>query len=207
MRNLVKQYNVLSKRLNERVERECRMQPGYRKFTEEIRSIIGNGLITCGEVKMGNHPPSADPGSEAYAEYQMQMKLMERNYCGCFVFNADTNHLEESALHDWEESVADSISELMDGRFRSYSVNASPIVMDSNGNDWDLFDVMDAKWGTPFYARHLHFTDKKAFFQDDGSLCSSDEEVATREDFLNKINELRESGGQLAMIIAIQAEA
>lgn len=79
--------------------------------------------------------------------------------------------------------------------------------MDSNGNDWDLFDVMDPKWGAPFYARHLHFNDKRAFFQDDGSLYSSDEEVATREDFLNKINELREAGGQLAMIIAIQAEA
>lgn len=189
MSNLVKQYNILSKHLNERVERECKLQPGHRKLTKEIRSIIGNGLITCGEVKMDNYPP------------------MERNYCGCFVFSADTNHLEESALHGWEESVADSISELMDGRFRSYSVNASPIVMDSNGNDWDLFDVADPKWSEPFYARHLHFNDKRAFFQDDGSFCTADDEVATREDLLNKINELREAGGQLAMIISIQAEA
>lgn len=206
MKNLTKQYNVLSKRLNEMTRRKCD-KPSYRKFTEEIRSIIGNGLITCGEVKMGNHPPSADPGSEAYAQYQMEMKLMERNYCGCFVFNADTNHLEESAMHDWENSVADSISELMDGRFNEYTVNASPIVMDSNGKDWDLFDIMDPEWGTPFYARHLHFNDKRAFFQDDGSLCTSDEELTTREDFLNKINELREVGGQLAMIISIQAQA
>lgn len=207
MRNLVKQYSILSKRLNEMVERECRLQPGHRKLTEEIRSIIGNGLITCGEVKMGSHPLIADPGSKDYARYQMEMKLMERNYYGCFVFNADTNHLEESAIHDWEESVADSISELMEGRFSRYSVSANPIVMDSNGNDWDFFDIPDTSWEADFYAKHLHFTDKKAFFQDDESLCDADEDLATREDFLNKINELREAGGQLAMMIAITAEA
>ena len=205
MSNLAKQCNILSKRLNEKTERKCD-KPSYRKFTEELRSVIGNGLITCGEVKMGNHP-GAESGTEAYAEYQMQMKLRERNYCGCFVFNADTNHLEESAMHSWEESIADNIFELMEGRFSRYSVDASPIVMDPNNKDWDLFDVMDPKWGTPFYARHLHFNDKRAFFQDDGSFCTGDEELTTREDFLNKINELTSAGGQLAMIISIQAEA
>lgn len=206
MRSLVKQYSILSKRLNERVDRTCD-KPSYRKFTEEIRSVIGNGLITCGEVKVNSHPPRGELGSEDYARYQMEMKLMERNYYGCFVFNADTNHLEESAIHDWEESVADSINELMEGRFSGYSVSANPIVMDSNGNDWDFFDIPDASWEAGFYAKHLHFTDKKAFFQDTGSLCSADEDLATREDFLNKINELREAGGQLAMMIAITAEA
>ena len=206
MRSLVKQYSILSKRLNERVNRTCD-KPSYRKFTEEIRSVIGNGLITCGEVKVNSHPPRGELGSEDYARYQMEMKLMERNYYGCFVFNADTNHLEESAIHDWEESVADSINELMEGRFSGYSVSANPIVMDSNGNDWDFFEIPDASWEAGFYARHLHFTDKKAFFQASVKLCSADEDLATREDFLNKINELREAGGQLAMMISITAEA
>ena len=206
MKSLAKQYSILSKRLNERVDRTCD-KPSYRKFTEEIRSVIGNGLITCGEVKVNSYPPMGEPGSEAYAQYQMEMKLMERNYYGCFVFNADTNHLEESAIHDWEESVADSINELMEGRFSRYSVSANPIVMDSNGNDWDFFDIPDASWEAGFYAKHLHFTDKKAFFQDNGSFCSGDEDLATKEDFLNKINELREAGGQLAMMISITAEA
>lgn len=103
--------------------------------------------------------------------------------------------------------VADSINGLMEGRFSRYSVSANPIVMDSNGNDWDFFDIPDASWEAGFYAKHLHFTDKKAFFQDTGSLCSEDEDLATREDFLNKINELREAGGQLAMMIAITVEA
>lgn len=35
--------------------------------------------------------------------------------------------------------VADSINGLMEGRFSRYSVSANPIVMDSNGNDWDFF--------------------------------------------------------------------
>ena len=205
MKSLVKQYSILSKRLNEKVDRTCD-KPSYRKFTKEIRSVIGNGLITCGEVKVNNYPPRGEPGSEAYAQY-LEMKLMERNYHGCFVFNADTNHLEESAIHDWEESVADSINGLMEGRFSRYSVSANPIVMDSNGNDWDFFDIPDASWEAGFYAKHLHFTDKKAFFQDNGSFCSGDEDLATKEDFLNKINELREAGGQLAMMISITAEA
>ena len=205
MKSLVKQYSILSKRLNEKVDRTCD-KPSYRKFTKEIRSVIGNGLITCGEVKVNNYPPRGEPGSEAYAQY-LEMKLMERNYYGCFVFNADTNHLEESAIHDWEESVADSINGLMEGRFSRYSVSANPIVMDSNGNDWDFFDIPGASWEAGFYAKHLHFTDKKAFFQDNGSFCSGDEDLATREDFLNKINELREAGGQLAMMISITAEA
>ena len=198
MKRLVKQYSILSRRLNERVNRTCD-KPSYRKFTKEIRSVIGNGLITCGEVKVNSYPPRGGQ--------DLEMKLMERNYYGCFVFNADTNHLEESAIHDWEESVADSINELMEGRFSGYSVSANPIVMDSNGNDWDFFDIPDASWEAGFYAKHLHFTDKKAFFQDTGSLCSADEDLATREDFLNKINELREAGGQLAMMISITAEA
>ena len=205
MKSLVKQYSILSKRLNERVNRTCG-KPSYRKLTKEIQSVIGNGLITCGEVKVNSYPSRGKSGSEAYAQY-LEMELMERNYYGCFVFNADTNHLEESAIHDWEESVADSINGLMEGRFSRYSVSANPIVMDSNGNDWDFFDIPDASWEVGFYAKRLHFTDKKAFFQDNESLCSADEDLATREDFLNKINELREAGGQLAMMIAIQAEA
>ena len=41
MKNLEKQYNILSKQLNEMVRYKCH-KPNFHKFTEELRSVIQN---------------------------------------------------------------------------------------------------------------------------------------------------------------------
>ena len=92
MKSLVKQYSILSKRLNEKVDRTCD-KPSYRKFTKEIRSVIGNGLITCGEVKVNNYPPRGEPvdGSCFFCKFYVQpLNKANKPYDAC-CFNNKLN--------------------------------------------------------------------------------------------------------------------